>query len=141
MLYACKDMINYGIKNSKSMYTILLAEDDPDVQFLYASKLRLSGYVVMTAHNGYEALNLLDKVTCDLALVDIRMPEMDGEELISRLRQHKNQSLLPVIILTNISKSEAPLGLRYMNINSYVLKVHTTPSQLVKLIDDFFKSS
>ena len=77
----------------------LLIVDD-EVKFLEAlgTRLELRGFEVTTAVNGDEALATASKEKFDLALVDLKMPGMDGDELLDRLKQ--NHKYLEVIILT-----------------------------------------
>ncbi|MBA2279156.1 response regulator [Candidatus Saccharibacteria bacterium] len=113
---------------------ILIVEDDKDILYLYAFKLRAKGFDVRTAENGQEGLNECYKLTPDLILVDLFMPVMDGVALISKLRAEQKFAHLPIVVLTNVNKAEAPHELRFMRIESYVLKAHTTPTQLASIV-------
>ncbi|CAG9195473.1 putative Histidine kinase [Paraburkholderia caribensis] len=66
---------------------ILLVDDNADATEALAMLLSLDGHEVERARNGPEALSIVDSFTPDLALTDINMPEMDGHELVRRLRQ------------------------------------------------------
>lgn len=77
---------------------ILVAEDDIDLNEIIVKKLRAEGYAVDGCLNGQEALDYLDSVQYDIAVLDIMMPEMDGIDALKRLRSHGN--LTPVIFLT-----------------------------------------
>lgn len=79
------------------MTTILLADDDRVVLFTLAEGLRAAGYDVLTAQEGERALALCQQAPIDLALLDIRMPGLDGLELARRLREF---SAIPVLFLT-----------------------------------------
>jgi DNA-binding response OmpR family regulator len=68
------------------MTTILLIDDEEPVRMLFQMALAQAGYHVLTAESGLHGLRLLQQQEVDLALVDIFMPEMDGLELIHRLR-------------------------------------------------------
>ncbi|HEX4968442.1 MAG TPA: response regulator [Nitrospiraceae bacterium] len=70
----------------KRMTTILLIDDEESVRMLFQMALAQAGYHVLTAESGSHGLRLLQQQEVDLALVDIFMPEMDGLELIRRLR-------------------------------------------------------
>ncbi len=69
------------------MSRILLVEDRPDVQEVLKEMLEEAGYEVLVAENGYRALDVLERETVDLALVDVILPQMDGLELIMRIRK------------------------------------------------------
>ncbi|MEK4029139.1 MULTISPECIES: response regulator transcription factor [Bacillaceae] len=79
------------------MTNILIADDDINVLKLIDIHLRKEGYRVFQAKDGMEALQLFDKETCDLAVIDVMMPYMDGYELTKELRKQYN---IPIILLT-----------------------------------------
>ena len=79
---------------------ILVADDDVGTRLSISDYLELSGYSVVTAENGQEALALVDEYQPHLIVTDITMPRMDGYELVRRVRQKQEFRLLPVIFLT-----------------------------------------
>ncbi|MFP4133282.1 MAG: response regulator [Halothece sp.] len=79
---------------------ILLAEDDPGIQMAVQDYLQLSGYHVITAQNGEEALQKLKAYHPHLIVADIKMPRKDGYELIQEVRERPEFRLVPVIFLT-----------------------------------------
>jgi len=115
-------------------HTILIVEDDQDILFLYSHKLQAKGFHVVTAQNGYDGLELCRTYSPDLVLVDLQMPIMDGLSMIKAMRASEDMAAIPVIILTNQDKSEAPHELRFLRIDSYIVKAHTTPIQLAEHI-------
>jgi len=76
----------------KRVPTILLIDDEEQVRMLFQMALAQAGYRVLTAESGPHGLHLLQHQEVDLALVDIFMPEMDGLELIQRLRATRPSS-------------------------------------------------
>ena len=85
------------------MQTILVTDDDQHVRFLVKELLMREGYKVIEAGNGKEALELLQKHGCVLAIVDIMMPYMDGYLLTEEIRKEYD---IPVILLTAKSQIE-----------------------------------
>lgn len=85
------------------MTTILLVDDDVHLLELTAIQLSSEGFSILKAKNGIEALDLLRHSRCDLAVVDVMMPFMDGYELTTEIRK---QHGLPVILLTARSQLE-----------------------------------
>jgi two-component system chemotaxis response regulator CheY len=82
---------------------ILVVDDSSVMRAIIIKTLRLSQLPlgeVLEAQNGQEASKVLDGKWIDLALVDINMPVMDGEEMIDRLRQNPETADLPVIIVS-----------------------------------------
>lgn len=80
--------------------TILVADDDPDIQSLVVLRLERSGYRVIRASDGEEALALALAEHPDLAVLDIMMPKLDGCEVTRSLRSHPETADMPVILLT-----------------------------------------
>lgn len=76
---------------------ILIAEDELDIQNLLKLTLSEVGYTVFAASDGMEALDLLNKYSIDLAILDVMMPKLDGFNLLRKIRETSN---IPVIFLT-----------------------------------------
>jgi len=112
----------------------VVVEDDNDVQFLYKHKLELEGFVVFTAGNGIEGLEIIERERPDIVLLDLLMPVMSGSEMLAHLRSKRWGSDVRVIILTNISKDEAPPALRFLHVDRYIVKAHHTPAQVVSVV-------
>ena len=83
----------------EDVYRILLVEDNVELLMLMQTLLS-SRYHVTTAHNGKEALGLVEQQELDLIISDVMMPEMDGNELTRCIKENPNTSHLPVILLT-----------------------------------------
>lgn len=113
---------------------IVIVEDEFPIQEMYRFRLELGGYEVRVAENGAKGLKLIEEFRPDLALVDLRMPVMTGDEMLARLRSEEWGSHVRIIVLTNISKSEAPHTLRFLNIDRYIVKAHYTPAQVVDIV-------
>jgi DNA-binding response OmpR family regulator len=79
---------------------ILAADDDEDVLALVAFRLERSGYNVLQARDGEEALELAVRELPDLAVLDVMMPKLDGFELARRLRAEEATRRMPIILLT-----------------------------------------
>jgi diguanylate cyclase (GGDEF)-like protein len=82
------------------MSTVLVVDDDLDVATFIETNLRIEGFDVLVAHDGAEALELINASLPDLALVDVMMPKIDGIEVVRRLRSTAATASLPVIMLT-----------------------------------------
>ncbi|MBH8572504.1 response regulator transcription factor [Nostocaceae cyanobacterium CENA369] len=86
--------------------TILVVDDDLGTRLSISDYLELSGYSVITANDGQEALVMVDEYHPDLIVTDIVMPRMNGYELVRRVRQQPTFRLLPVILLTARTKTQ-----------------------------------
>ncbi len=90
-------------------YNILIAEDDKDITTVLKMFLENEGFSVCVAYDGKEALEKLKSRRISLAIVDIKMPKIDGYQVVKELRQF---SRIPVIILSaNSADSDKILGL------------------------------
>ncbi len=85
---------------------ILIAEDDPGIRLAVHDYLEISGYSVITAEDGEQALSLLEKYHPHLVISDINMPKHDGYQLVKQIRQLPEFRLLPVIFLTEYANVE-----------------------------------
>jgi DNA-binding response OmpR family regulator len=80
--------------------TVLIADDDPDIQQLVALRLQRAGYRTVLADDGQAALDLALAEPPDLAVVDWSMPRLDGIALTRALRAHAATADVPVLLLT-----------------------------------------
>jgi CheY-like chemotaxis protein len=90
------------------MKRILVADDEMSIRLLYSEELREEGYEVFTASNGREALEVVEKEPLDLIILDIKMPEMNGIEVLRRIKeQHPD---LPVLLSSAYSEYKQDFG-------------------------------
>lgn len=80
------------------MFCILVVDDDKNIRRLIQAVLEAEKYTVVTASNGLEALEVMDREHVDLVILDIMMPGMDGYELTGVLRQNDNN--LPILMIS-----------------------------------------
>jgi DNA-binding response OmpR family regulator len=79
---------------------LLIVEDDPDIRALLDTTLRFKKYCVVTAKNGREALEILQKEHPTLVIADIMMPQLDGFGLVHRMRINPETRAIPVVFIT-----------------------------------------
>ncbi len=118
----------------KQILKVVVVEDDSDLQFLYKNKFEREGFEVFVAKNGADGLGVIEENSPDIILLDLLMPVMSGSEMLTRLRSTEWGSDIRVIVLTNISKDEAPPALRFLHVDRYVVKAHHTPAQVVGIV-------
>ncbi|MEA1965152.1 MAG: response regulator [Candidatus Aerophobetes bacterium] len=102
------------------MKTILVADDDKNFQLLLKTELSLEGYQVMLANNGREALRKIKKETPDLLVLDLKMPNMHGLDVLKKMRK-KNKEL-PVVICTAYEEMRDDRRVRAKHIAGYLIK-------------------
>ncbi|MEA5580904.1 hybrid sensor histidine kinase/response regulator [Nodularia harveyana UHCC-0300] len=91
---------------------ILVVDDSTDNLFLIKTILEAEGYTVTTAENGISALVQLEKSPCDLILLDLMMPEMDGYEVTKHIREDiKFQPYIPILLITAHNAPNVAYGL------------------------------
>ena len=118
------------------MPKILIVEDEVAIASMYQFKLEQSGFEVKCAYDGAQGLALAEDIKPDLILLDLRMPVMTGEDMLEKLRSTDWGASIRVMILTNISKDEAPSKLRFLNVDRYVVKAHHTPLQITQIVNE-----
>jgi DNA-binding response OmpR family regulator len=79
---------------------LLIVEDDPDIRKLLDATLTFKGYRVITAHNGREALEVIQIKRPAIVITDIMMPKLDGFGLVHRLRINPGTRDIPVVFIT-----------------------------------------
>ena len=79
---------------------MLVVEDNIDAREVFAFTIRMHGYITLEAGNGVEALECLKETAVDLILTDFRMPEMDGLQMASLIKQTPEHAHIPMILLT-----------------------------------------
>tara|TARA_Y100001970_G_scaffold60101_1_gene76569 strand:+ start:15481 stop:16194 length:714 start_codon:yes stop_codon:yes gene_type:complete len=106
------------------MTTIALVDDENSIRTSVSIALESEGFEVDVFQNGLEALEAMETKTYDLGLFDIKMPKMDGNELLTKVRSSKNESLrgMPIIFLTSKDQEQDEIiGLR-MGAADYITK-------------------
>ena len=81
-------------------HSILIIEDEEDIQQLVSYHLVKAGFYVLCAESGEEGLEILATEKVDLVILDLMLPGMDGVEVCRQMKQSKKQSIVPVIMLT-----------------------------------------
>ncbi len=111
------------------MTKIAIIEDDPTINQMYRMKFEAAGFEVATASDGAIGIQIVESFKPDIILLDIQMPHMRGDEALTHIRA--TNKTVPVIILTNLGKEEAPVALKSLGVSSYIVKAEFTPSQVV----------
>jgi DNA-binding response OmpR family regulator len=113
---------------------IAIIEDDPTISQMYRMKFEANGFDVELATDGKTGIDMVKNFLPDIVLLDLQMPEMNGDEVLTEIRTHDWGKDIPVIILTNTSKEESPKVLSELGVSGYILKAELTPRQVVERV-------
>ncbi len=119
-------------EKAESKGRVLLVDDDAQVLRAYARVLDVAGYTVRTASGGRAAADVLETESFDVIVSDIRMPDMDGMELLRRIREHDLD--VPVVIMTGAPAVETAAEAIQYGAFRYLLKP-VPPKQLDQILE------
>jgi two-component system sensor histidine kinase/response regulator len=113
--------------------TILVVDDDPRNIRLMESILKTSGYTVITAEDGEQALDAVARLRPDAVLLDVMMPRMSGFEVLNRLRSQYETRLLPIIMVTALNALEEKVQALETGADDFLSKPVNRMEMLAKL--------
>ena len=114
--------------------SVLVVDDAMYIRELISLILKNEGYEVIKAANGIEALDKLNGTNIDLLITDRNMPEMNGIELVRRLRNIPDFKSIPVIMVTSENHASIRRKAGYAGVNEWILKPFI-PKQLVHAVE------
>lgn len=107
---------------------ILVVEDDKQYREILKEKLEAEGFIVLAAEDGQHGISLLQKSEIQLILLDLNLPQMDGQEFFYHIKYTLKKEI-PVLILTNMTAaSYSP------EVKEYLVKANTNLNEIVKKI-------
>lgn len=116
------------------MTKIVIVEDDQAISQMYRIKFETEGYDVETAENGKVGLDVIKRTKPAIVLLDVMMPEMNGDEVLEKLRASDWGKDVKVIVLTNMGEQELSPKIREHNVEAVILKADMTPRQVAELV-------
>lgn len=119
---------------------ILLVEDEPENQLVIGLILKTEGYSVITVDHGEAAIKAAELERPDLVLLDVMMPEVNGFEVLARLRQNPKTASTPVILLTALAQERDVERAVEAGVNGFVAKPFE-PGELISCIRSALASS
>lgn len=118
---------------------ILLVEDDEFLRNICKMKLEKEGFNVSVAVTGGEALKKITEDNPQAVLLDVIIPEIDGFEVLKRVKKDPSKSSIPVIMLTNLGQAdEIEKGLN-LGAEDYIIKAHFTIGEIIERVKDILK--
>jgi DNA-binding NarL/FixJ family response regulator len=126
--------------SQKDSKQLLLIDDDPNLILLVKDYLEFRGYEVITAENGREALEILERQSPDMIICDVMMPEMDGYALVEQVRQNPRTSWIPVMFLSAKGQSQDRVKGLSTGADVYMIKPFE-PEELVAQVESSLKQA
>lgn len=118
--------------------TFLVVDDSASMRQLVSSTIKGAGHSVLVAENGKDALGKLGDGKIDIAITDLNMPDMDGIELIKRLRSMPSLKFIPIIMLTTEAQEAKKREGKQAGASGWIVKPFS-PEQLLDVINKFVK--
>ena len=115
-----------------SKQTVLIVEDNAEMRY-YLREVLADKVNLAEASNGREALDWLQEKKADLVITDLMMPVMDGEELITHLKNAAMFKKIPVIMLTALADTKNQLNMLRLGIDDYIVKPFNAPELRVRV--------
>ena len=112
---------------------LLVVDDNELNRDMLSRRLERRGYIVETAEDGHQALEMIDKGDFDLVLLDVMMPGISGLEVLEKLRENASPADLPVIMATAKDTSEDIVAALKLGANDYVTKPLDFPVVLARV--------
>ena len=117
---------------------VLTVDDSPSVRKMVEFSLKTKGYVMGSAGNGQEALDLLGQEPFDAIVLDVNMPVMNGLEFLEKRMENDAFAAIPVIMLTTEGQDEDRDKALSLGATAYIIKPFK-PSQLLDLLEEFLQ--
>ena len=115
---------------------ILIVEDDPLMSRMYQKIFKFEGYDVEFAGNGLEGLEKARTVKPTLILLDIMMPQMNGLEVLDKLKADPETKVVPVIVLTNLAGTQDAETALSKGAVKYIIKSEHDPAEVAKMVKE-----
>lgn len=119
---------------------VLIIEDDSYISEMYKIKLESEDFEVIVAKDGIVGIKTLEKQKPDIVLLDVVMPKVDGFSVLKTIKKNPELKEIPIVLLTNLSQKENVERGFELGANSYIIKAHFTPSEVVAKVKDILKT-
>ena len=116
---------------------IVLVEDDALLGKLITKKLISAGYEISIAVDGESGLSSIREKSPDLVLLDLVLPNMDGFEILKRLKSNPATNKIPVIIISNLNQKEDMNRCFQLGASEYIVKAFFTSGEILEMIEKF----
>lgn len=124
-----------ALTNAASIKTILVVDDQSVIREPIAAALEHFGFQVLRAATGREAINLLNQQRPDVIVIDFGLPDMNGLEVVSAVRNTPTAAAIPIIMLTINDSRETVMAAARLGVKHYLLKSQFSLRELISRID------
>lgn|SRR3989344_430741 len=114
--------------------TIIIVEDDKFLLGILSDRFEAEGFMVIQAMNGSEAVKKTGEARPDLVLLDLILPELNGFEVMEKLKADARTKNIPVIILSNLGSEEDMERGKKLGAVDYLVKAYFTPDEIVQKV-------
>lgn len=120
---------------TSSATAVLIVDDEAMVRDLYRLALERAGYRVLEAADGEQGMQLATSDLPDVILLDVRMPKVDGVEMLRRLKAAEATRQVPVVMLSNFDEPSLVRECLTLGAYGYLVKAGTDPRHLAGVVD------
>ena len=124
---------------SNSSHKVLIVDDDPSLGTTYKMALELADLEVAVAKSGKEGLEKAKQQMPSVMVVDIMMPNMNGKELLKKLKEDPVTADIPVVICTSLVEELEKKEFMSLGAVDYLVKTDTDPDKLASVIKKILK--
>lgn len=122
-----------------SLAKIVIVEDEVSLADIYKTRLEAIGYICFVAHDGLEALTVIEREHPSLVLLDIMLPKLAGDQILNVMRQTPWGKDIKVLVISNLNEADAPPTIHTSGIEGYAVKANLSNNQLDQLVDNILK--
>ena len=138
---AAADVSTQQSTEFSSWSKIVIVEDEAALADIYKTRLEILGYICFVAHDGIEAITLIEKERPSLVLLDVMLPKLAGDQILKVMRATDWGKNIKVLVISNLNEADAPAGMREQGIEGYAVKANLSDDQIDKLVDRILKPS
>lgn len=121
------------------MKKVLIIEDDSFLQNLEATKIKKSGFDVMSAQTGEEAMKKIMEPNIDIIILDLLLPNFDGFEILKKIKETDKTKDIPIIVFSNLSETKDIERAISMGATKFMVKSNFSLEELISHINQLIK--
>lgn len=130
------------MNEEKNQPTVLFVDDDKFLLDMYSLKFSKGGFNIKVAQGSEEALKIIrDGFDPDILIVDVVMPGIDGIDMVSAVRKEDLAKDSVIIMLTNQGMSDDIAKAKKLNVDGYIIKATTIPSEVLSEVRRIYETS